>query len=124
MGQEMINVIINKETSNNNESLFTELFFLLTRYENLSLELPILTYNTDELILMHQYIDNAIDVLLKGLQEVGHLMGLSSQKNSENINEINNIGFFISAVTNLTEALNTLRSDTDYLLKKRGILNY
>ena len=120
----MINVIINKETSNNNESLFTELFFLLTRYENLSLELPILTYNTDELILMHQYIDNAIDVLLKGLQEVGHLMGLSSQKNSENINEINNIGFFISAVTNLTEALNTLRSDTDYLLKKRGILNY
>ena len=107
----------------NEEKPFTELFALLKRYEILSQGFPILGYETEELKIMHQHIDNAMDMLLQGLQDVGHLIGLTaSDKNM--IEELNHIGFFISAITNLTEALNDLRSDTNYSLKERGVMNY
>lgn len=107
----------------NSESPFTELFALLKRYENSANGFPTLSYNSHELKIMHQHIDNAVDVLLQGLQGVGHLVGINSSNINE-IEELNQIGFFISAITNLTEALNTLRSDADYVLRDRGVMNY
>ncbi len=104
-------------------SPFTELFSLLKRYDHSSEGLPTLAYDAHELKVIDQHIDNAINVLLQGLQDVGHLMGISSSGESVSA-ELSHIGFFISAITNLTEALNDLRSDTDYVLRKRGVSNY
>lgn len=112
-------------TFKNCESPLTELFSLLTRYENSSSGSSTLAYNSDELIVMHLHIDNAIDVLLLGLQDLGHLIGVAAQSSKiKNIEDLNNIGFFISGISNLTEALNTLRLDADYVLKQREIINY
>ncbi len=60
---------------------------------------------------------------MQGLQGVGNLIGKSSA-DEEVIEELNVLGFLISAITNLTEALNDLKSDTSYVLKERGVLNY
>jgi hypothetical protein len=63
-----------------------------------------------------------MDVLLQGLQDIGHLMGMTSSAMIEGV-KLNNIGNFIAAISNLTEALNALKSDTDYVLQKRGVKN-
>ncbi len=105
------------------DSPFTELFLLLKRYEDLSVYLPELDYTSDELQMIHQHTENATDILLQGLRGVAHLIGTTSL-NDKNLEEVNNIGFFISAISNLTEALTDLKSDTDFMLRKRGVMNY
>jgi hypothetical protein len=107
----------------NIDSPFTELFSLLKRYDSLSSGSPMLVYNSNELEIIHQHIDNAMDVLLQGLQDLGCLISATAKNKIKVIEELNNIGFFISAITNLTEALNTLRVDADYVLKERGVAN-
>ncbi len=108
----------------NNDSSFTELFSLLKRYEKLEGESTTLLYESSELKYINQHIDNAINTLLQGLQDLGQLIGVSSQSEEIRLNEFKYIGFFISAITNLTEALNDLRTDTEYSLKQRGVQNY
>ncbi len=93
----------------NIENPFTELFSLLRRYENLSDGTLTLVYNSEELRVMKQHINNAIDTLLHGLQDLGHLIGVVGQDKKKIIEDINNIGFFISAISNLTEALTILQ---------------
>lgn len=104
----------------NAESPFTELFSLLKRYEILSQGFPTLAYKTEELKVMHQHINNAIDVLLQGLQDMGHLIDAATHDKGKTIEDLNNIGFFISAISNLTEALNNLRVDADHVLEQRS----
>lgn len=119
----MKNITANEEKLKNIESPFTELFSLLKRYESSSSGSSTLAYTSDELKSIHQHIDNAVDVLLQGLQGVGQLMG-STSPGKRVVEELNQLGFFISAISNLTEALNDLRSDADYVLRQRGIGNY
>lgn len=114
---------ISEEKLENNERPFTELFSLLKRYKNLSDGMLTMAYQPEELKIMHQHTSNAIELLLLGLQNIGHLIGTINYEKNE-IDEINNIGFFIAAITNLTEALNNLRADTDYILRQSGINNY
>lgn len=119
----MDNAFVDSTKIKNIESPFTELFALLKRYENLSNGSATLAYTSEELKEIHQHIDNAIAVLLQGLQGVAHLMGITAP-DEKIVEELNHLGFFISAIGNLTEALNVLRSDTDYVLRKRGVSNY
>lgn len=107
----------------NMDSPFTELFSLLKRYENLSTTSLCFVYDSDELKVIHQLINNAVDVLLQGLQGIGQLIGITSL-DKRIINALNHLGLFISAITNLAEALNDLRSDADYVLRQRGVTNY
>ena len=118
----MKDISINEETVNNIESPFTELFSLLKRYEKSATGLPTLAYNFNELKVIHRHIDNAVELLLQGLQGVGQLIGLagSEKKLAEGLNQL---GFFVSLITNLTEALNDLRSDTEYVLRQREVVN-
>jgi len=91
---------------------FTGLFALLKRYRATPIGLPVLAYKAEDIQLMLQYSEDAISILLQGLQGVGHLLA-SQNKHSE---EHTNLGFFISAISNLIEALDGLRSDTSYML--------
>lgn len=100
----------------NIDSPFTELLSILKRYENVPSGFPELSYNTHELKIIYHHVDNVMDVLLRGMQSLGHLMGVAPDNEIKNINDI---GFFISVITNLQEALNNLRSDVDYVLSKR-----
>ena len=120
----MDNTFIDALKINNIESPFTELFSLLKRYNTLSEGIPTLAYETKELKTMHQHIDNAMDTLLQGLQDVGNIVSLVAKDNQEAIQDLHNIGFFIAAISNLTEALNTLRSDTGYVLRQRKEIDY
>jgi hypothetical protein len=113
----MKNITVKTEKIKNLEMPFTELFSFLKKYEILSHGFPTLAYGTDELKVMHQHIDNAMTVLLQGLQDLGHVSGIVGNKKI--IKSLSHIGFFISAISNLTEALNTLRSDTSYTLQIR-----
>ena len=114
--------IVNEETINNIDSPFTELFSLLKRYEKSATGLPTLAYNFNELKIMHLHIDNVVEILLQGIQGIGQLIGLASlEKNL--VQRLNHLGFFVSVITNLTEALNDLRSDTEYVLKQQEIAN-
>ena len=118
----MSNNTVSAEEFKNSESPFTEIFSLLRRYENTSNDSPTFAYDSHDLKIMHQHIDNAIDVLLQGLQDLGQLMSMVMQDKKQTIDDLYNIGFFVSAIANLTEALNALRLDTDYVLKQRGMI--
>jgi hypothetical protein len=107
----------------NVESPFTELFSLLKRYEILSQGYPTLAYETEELKVIHEHVNNAIEILLQGLQNIGRLIEITMAEKKEIIEDLQNIGFFISSISNLTEALNGLRLDTDYVLKQRNKMN-
>lgn len=108
----------------NSGSPFTELFSLLKRYETLPQGFPTLVYATEELKVIHQHTDNAIEVLLQGLQGLGHLLSVAAEDKEKTVADVNNIGFFMSTISNLTEALNSLRIDTDYVLKQRHEIDY
>lgn len=102
----------------NAESPFTELFLILKKSPDSTADLSTLIYDPAELRVMHQHIDNAIDLLLQGLQDLGQLMSLAGRESDDVLKELANLGFFISGISNLTEALNTLRNDADYVLNK------
>ncbi len=111
--------VYNAVTFQNADSPFTELFFLLKKRIILSNEIQSLVCNSDELKVLRRHTDNAMDILLHGLQDLGNLMSVAvyNQQKSENLE---GIGFFISAIGNLTVALNGLRSDAGFLLSQRG----
>lgn len=89
----------------NPESPFTELFSLLKRRNMALRDLPTLDYTVEERLVIAQHAENAMDILLRGLQSVGNLMSCQSA------DAPNDIGFFIAAVSNLAQALNTLQLD-------------
>ena len=55
----------------NAESPFTELFSILKTHEIPSTELSILPHSTKKIKMLCQHTDNAISLLLQGLQNVG-----------------------------------------------------
>jgi hypothetical protein len=120
---EVKNNMNNASQLKNIESPFTELFSLLKRYDIKSQGFTNLLYETEELKAMQQHVANAIEILLHGMQGIGRLMGGSLSEKKEIIEELQDVGFFISSISNLTEALNSLRSDTDYELKQRSKIN-
>lgn len=108
-----------KETIANIDSPFTELFSLLKSSEIQSEKCLMGQYGADELSAINHHVDNAMTILLQGTQELGNLMSLAAKNKEQVINEMESIGFFISAIGNLAEALYVLRQDTDYILKQR-----
>lgn len=119
----MMNLVNAATQFKNAESPFTELFALLKKRIVLSEGFPSQMYETQELKVMYQHVDNAIEIVLQGLQDLGQLLGLAAQDKKKSTEGIYNIGFFISAVSNLAEALSALRSDADYVLKQRKELH-
>jgi len=100
----------------NIESPFTELYALLKRNSLFSDDgREALSQDSENLMSLCSHIDNAIDSLLRGLQDVGQLIGLVKHDEINMAEEISRLGFFISTIGNLTEALNTLRLDADYV---------
>jgi hypothetical protein len=115
--------ITNSETYfRNKECPFTELFSLLKRYEVSSVQVPAMAYETEELKAMNQHVENAITFLLQGLQDLGSLMERVAV-NRKVRNDVVGIGYFISFISNLTEALNILRSDNEHELKRRQVMD-
>lgn len=106
----------------NIESPFTELLSLLKRYESSSYGLPISPYDDEELKVINDHINNAMDVLLQGLQGVGYLIATTSLDMTI-VNEGYQLSLFITSIANLIEALNHLRLDADYILKERTDMN-
>lgn len=109
----MANNFQNNVTLKNLASPFTELFSLLKRYDENGLFIT--RYQSDELKLIRQHIDNAVEGLLRGIQDIGCILSMLAQ---DNLKMIKNIGFFISIIGNLMEALNALKSETDCLIIK------
>lgn len=101
----------------NNNSPFTELFSLLRLQSLISGASVIDSGVSDTLIPIYDHANNAIDLMLKGLQGLGQLVGVTAQANQETLEEISDIGFFISGVSNLIEALGFLRQDVTEALK-------
>ena len=91
--------IITEPSLKNMNSPFTELFSLLEEKE-LSIR-----------HVLNQHIDNAVEILLRGVQDVGVLLGIAIQDQQKIVMELGSIGFLISAISNLMEALYTLRSN-------------
>jgi hypothetical protein len=102
----------------NQESGFTELFSILKRYDVKPGGILKLQYDDNEIKIMRQHVTNCTDTLLRGLQELGVLVGFHMQNNPDIIEEVSNIGFFISAIGNLLEALTILRADSDPIIKQ------
>lgn len=103
----------------NTECAFTELFALL-KFQTISGETPILGYRESALMAMQEHIDNAMDVLFRGQQALGLIVDIVAQDYPNNYHELNNIGFFISLISNLTAALYVLRVDADYMLRQHN----
>lgn len=99
------------------EGSFTELFTELTKLlcENAS---P--PFDTENLKTTQKYTSQDIDILLRGLQEVGFLLSSATYDNPELIKLFSSIGFFISSISNLVEALNTLRGDLNHFLNQQN----
>lgn len=111
--------------TDNANSPFLELFSILKRYQVLPHDgMPTLAYETEELKIMHQHVDNAMAILLQGLQDLGNLVGTVVQNQEQAQEDLKNLGLFISAIGNLTEAINCLRSDTSYSLRQRHEMDY
>lgn len=98
---------------------FTELFSLL-RSNVITDGCLTMKYESHDLKIMYEHVENAIDILIQGIQDVGGLLGYVSQGKSQISNMISNIGSLIVVLGNLTEALNGLRMDADFTLRVRG----
>ena len=100
---------MNAITFKNAESPFTELFALFQQCD-ISSKMN----SVEEIDIINQHINNAIEILCQGLQTLGRLMG--SLQNSDTVPaDVMNIGYFVAVVCNLAEALNVLRVDLDYI---------
>jgi hypothetical protein len=97
-------------TQKDEEGSFTGLFSILKNYQIAPNGLPVLAFNLHELQLLHRHSDDGVKILLQGLQELGLLLGKQSH---------NDLGFFIYAICNLIEALDSLRSDINYVLSNK-----
>lgn len=120
----MINISGFAPQFQNEENPFTELFSLLKRYQCMPDGQTALAYTAEELIVMQRHTENAIDVLLLGLQGVGKLVSLAAQTGQLIIDDLHYIGFFIAAMSDLAGALNHLRLDAECKLKEGAIMDF
>lgn len=82
---------------------FTELFHLLKQSNLLDTDI--------NMILQHS--DNAITGILHGLQAIGSLLATSTLVEKD---DVVHLGYFLTLIANLMEALNILRSDCEFHL--------
>jgi hypothetical protein len=107
----MENIAQNVIRFKNAESPFTELFSLFQRHDVLSKVGEI-----EEIEIVNQHVNNAMETLFQGLQTVGQLIGYL--QDAESISrDLMSIGYFVSVVCNLLEALNILRVDAVYAMR-------
>ena len=97
----------------NIDSPFTELFFLLKRYEILPKGSLTLAYTRAEMKMMSLHIQNAMAVLFQGKQTISNFMGHFIQKEKCSTSELSVICFLMAIIDNLEEALYTLQLDID-----------
>lgn len=108
----------------NNNNPFTEIFSLIKRYEISSDGFSTFVYDTDEIKALHQHADNAIGIVLQGLQDVGSLISIAEKNKSKIPSDLNGIGYLLTGIGNLAEALHVLKSDVDFVLRQRGVCDY
>jgi hypothetical protein len=116
-GGDMIN---NDKNLQNPDCPFTELFSKMVCYKDMPPGVPssMLVYSTTDMITMIKHIENAIEALLRGMQDLSPMIG----KNK--FESCNASGFFFSMQCNLIEALNSLQSELLHGLNKRGVITY
>lgn len=103
----MENAMASTGEISNLDSPFTELFSLITFNEDLESK-----YTTEQLRYIYSHSENAIDAILRGMQDVGRVVGGAE---SQPDISISNFGFFVSTIFNLSEALNSLKSNISYI---------
>lgn len=67
--------------------------------------------------MRHATIDQAIELLMLGLKDLDHLLTLT-EDHQPNQADHQQLVFYTSTLTQLTETTGTLKLDTDYVLKK------
>ena len=97
----------------NANSPFTEILSLIIKYEILSESAVKLAYPRQDLLIISHHLNNAVDVMLQGLQEIGNLVAAVDHEKMKDVS-IDEVGAFISATCNLIEALNTFGRDVEY----------
>jgi hypothetical protein len=100
---------------NNAGSPFTEIFSRLIKYKTLPDNTSTLAYSSEELKIMCAHINNAVEVMLQGLQDIGNLLAAAERKNLQDVST-EGVGLFISATCNLIEALNRFTLDAEYVV--------
>jgi len=107
----------------NFEYPYTELFSYIKNCE-VSGGISRLSYETRNIKIMYNHVNNSISLLLQGIQEITNLI-LKCVNNGEAIkNELNGIMTLISHISNLIEALYVLQGDFNFELRERGELDF
>lgn len=91
----------------NINSPFTEVFSILTKCESAPDNSLSLAYSQEEICAIKHHVNNALDVMLHGMQEVGQLLATAGENQIRDIS-LENIGYFISSTCNLVEAMRAL----------------
>jgi hypothetical protein len=112
------------KTLKNKEHPFTGLFLSLRQHEVEPSRVKAGNYSIDTLKEIYHHADNAIEDLMLGLQNIGNLASVAKPDTDDAIQNLNGLGFFISLLSNLTEALRDLHTDIDYELQERSGNNY
>lgn len=97
----------------NVDNIFTDLFGSLIKYktdENRNLHLD---YSSREISRMLLGVDNAITMILQGLQGLGKMLSMCSLSEAQ---DMMHVGHFLAILGNLLEALNSLRADFEFEL--------
>lgn len=100
----------------NVEPPFTELFALIKLYDFLPDGFKTVGYNVDEIKRLSRHANNAINITLQGLQDIGSLINLVEQSKSKISDDLNGIGYLIVSISNLVEALYILKTHADFAL--------
>lgn len=104
----MLNAHSNDATININNS-FTELFGLIKKCKEAHNAIR-LDYELTSISQILFHSDNAIIGILHGLQCIGKLVGACQEEDKD---AVAHIGYFISLIANLIEALHILRLDCE-----------
>ena len=94
---------------------FTELFSILVRYKIVLGSRVVPVYSSDELHAIRRHLDNGTLTLLQGMQDLGQMISALDREKLPRILE--NIGEFISVISNLIEALTNLNHDAVFALE-------
>lgn len=106
-------------TLDNLDHPFSELFSLLEAREVKNGGIN-LAYTTETMKAIHQHSENAIALLLSGIQSIGYLMSVKGNNKFITGDNLNDLGFLIATLSDLTDAIYTLNSNVAHQLKHKG----
>ncbi|MBA3661008.1 MAG: hypothetical protein H0W64_04745 [Gammaproteobacteria bacterium] len=92
------------------EQPFTEIFKFLTNIQSINPS----SNDLQDRIPIKNEIENALNVLLIGLQDIAYIMSITKQDKPELTTHIDNVDFFNNTMINLIHALNDLRLFLEY----------